>query len=130
MRRISDDMDEQIEALTKGNAWDDMVHDMQAHVADAVTEAFVAVEKGCGDVEAEVIELLQEEQLGLPARAGRDHSVDVTSLWSAKPIDEKSAKSKRAFQTGVTGIRGVQSGMYMFSSIGNWLPAAAGALLV
>jgi hypothetical protein len=39
-------------------------------------------------------------------------------------------KGKRAFQTGVTGIRGIQSGMYMFSSIGSWLPTAAGALLI
>jgi hypothetical protein len=130
MRKVSDDMDEQIEALSKGNEWDEMVRDMQTQVADAVTEAFVAIEHGCVAIEAEVVELLQEEQLGLPDRPGRDHSIDVTNLWSAKPIDEKSAKSKRAFQTGVTGIRGVQSGMYMFSSIGSWLPTAAGALLV
>ena len=123
MRNISDQMDEQIENLSKGNQWDEMVRDMQtAGRATSVTEAFVAIEKAFGDVEAEVVELLQEEQLGLPQRPGRDHSVDVTSLWSAKPLDEKSAKGKRAFQTGVTGIRGVQSGMYMFSSIGSWLP--------
>jgi hypothetical protein len=107
-----------------------MVRDMQTQVAGAVTEAFVAIEKAFGDVETEVVEMLQEEQLGLPQRPGREHSVDVSSLWSAKPLDEKSAKGKRAFQTGVTGIRGVQSGMYMFSSIGSWLPTAAGALLV
>ncbi len=130
MRSVSEGMDTQIEHLTKGADWDDMVRDMQTDVADAVTNAFVSIENGCGSIEEEVIELLQEEQLGLPQRAGRDHSVDVSTLWSAKPLDEKSAASKRAFQTGVTGIRGVQSGMYMFSSISSWLPAAAGALLI
>ena len=130
MRGVSDTMDGQIERLAKGNAWDEMVRDMQTEVANAVTEAFVTIENGCGSIEQEVVELLQEEQLGLPDRPGRDHSVDVTTLWSAKPLDEKSATGKRAFQTGVTGIRGVQSGMYMFSSIGSWLPAAAGALML
>jgi dynamin family protein len=130
MRNISDQMDDQIENLSNGHQWDEMVRDMQTQVAQGVTQAFVSIEKAFGDVEAEVVELLQEEQLGLPQRPGREHSVDVTSLWSAKPLDEKSAKGKRAFQTGVTGIRGVQSGMYMFSSIGSWLPTAAGALLV
>jgi hypothetical protein len=130
MRSVSDWMDEQIEAMSKGNEWDEMVRDMQTQVADSVTEGFVAIERGCGDIEAEVIELLQEEQLGLPERTGRDHSVDVTSLWNAKPLDEKTAAGKRAFQTSVSGIRGVQSGMYMFSSIGSWLPTAAGALLI
>jgi len=130
MRSISDGMDERIEHLTKGNDWDEMVRDMQTEVADSVTEAFVTIEQGYGAIEQEVIDLLQEEQLGLPARIGREHAVDVTTLWAAKPLEEKSNAGKRAFQTGVTGVRGVQSGMYMFSSIGSWLPAAAGALML
>ncbi len=130
MRSVSDGMDEQIEALTKGTEWDEMVRDMQTQVADAVTEAFVAIEHGCGDIEAEVVELLQEEQLGLPERPGRDHSVDVSNCGPRSPSTRRRATGKRAFQTGVTGIRGVQSGMYMFSSIGSWLPTAAGALLI
>ena len=130
MRSVSDDMDDKIENLKNGNEWDEMVRDMQTDVADGVTQAFVAIERGFANIEGEVVDMLQEEQLGLPPRAGREHSVDVSSLWNSKPLDEKELKGKRAFQTGVTGIRGVQSGMYMFSSIGNWLPTAAGALLV
>ena len=34
MRQISRNMDEVIESLSKGDAWDDMVHDLQADVAD------------------------------------------------------------------------------------------------
>ncbi|MEX1006620.1 MAG: dynamin family protein [Acidimicrobiia bacterium] len=130
MRRVSDSMDEQIEALTKGNEWDEMVRDMQTQVAEHVTDAFVAIERACGEIEAEVVELLQEEQLGLPDRPGREHSVDVTDLWQAKSIDEKENKGKRAFQTGVTGIRGAQGGIYMFGMMGSFLPTAAGALLM
>ena len=37
---------------------------------EGVTQAFVSIEKAFGDVEAEVVELLQEEQLGA-ARSGR-----------------------------------------------------------
>jgi Dynamin family len=130
MRTVSDNMDDNIENLKNGNEWDEMVRWMQTEVADGVTEAFVSIERGFAAIENEVVDMLQEEQLGLPPRAGREHNVDVSSLWNAKPLDEKELKGKRAFQTGVTGIRGVQSGMYMFSSIGNWLPTAAGALLV
>ncbi|HZP27859.1 MAG TPA: dynamin family protein [Acidimicrobiia bacterium] len=130
MRSISDSMDEQIENLRNGTEWDEMVRQMQSEVAEGVTRAFVAIEHGFAAIEAEVVDMLQEEQLGLPPRTGRDHSIDVSSLWTAKPLDEKEVKGKRAFQTGVTGIRGVQSGMYMFSSIGSWLPSAAGALLI
>src|SRR5262249_29867655 len=82
MRSISDSMDDRIEHLNKGNDWDEMVRDMQTEVADAVTAAFVAIEQGYGSIEQEVVDLLQEEQLGLPAREGRDHSVDVSTLWS------------------------------------------------
>ena len=109
-----------------------MVRDMQTQVADAVTEAFVAIEKAFGDIEAEVVELLQEEQLGLPQRTGpraqrrRDEPVERRSRSTRRPRQGQARLPDRASR----GIRGVQSGMYMFSSIGSWLPTAAGALLI
>ena len=35
-----------IEGLQSGDAWDDMVRDLQSDVADEVTNAFVALEQG------------------------------------------------------------------------------------
>ena len=56
-------MDEVIESLSKGDAWDDMVHDLQADVADEVTRAFIALEEGRIAIRDEVVETLGEEEL-------------------------------------------------------------------
>jgi hypothetical protein len=129
MRSISRTMDEQIEALAKGDEWDEMTRDLQTAVADEVTNAFVALEEGRARIREEVVELLDEEDLGLPAGAGRARSVDVSDLWEGKPIEEQGGAAKRRFQSTVGGIRGAQGGIYMFGMLGTFLPAAASTLL-
>jgi tRNA U34 5-carboxymethylaminomethyl modifying GTPase MnmE/TrmE len=129
MRTISRSMDEQIEELTKGDQWDEMTRELQTMVADEVTDAFVAIEQGRGEIRAEVIELLQDEDLGLTGGSGRAQAIDVADFWQSKSIDEKGSKGKKAFQTGVTGIRGAQGGVMMFSLMGGFLPGAAAVLI-
>jgi hypothetical protein len=129
MREISRAMDEQIEDLKKGDQWDEMTRELQSLVADEVTEAFMAVEQGRLTIREEVVELLQEEDLGVNAGRGEAYTLDVSEFWQSKPIDEKGGKAKKAFQTTVGGIRGAQGGIYMFGMMGSFLPGAAAVLM-
>jgi hypothetical protein len=128
MRQVSRNMDEMIEGLQSGEAWDDMVRDLQSDVADEVTNAFVALEAGRLSIRAEVIELLDEEDLGLAASRG-PAMFDVTDLWRDKALEVQSRGRKKAFDTGLTTVRGAQGGVMMFGMMGSFLPGAAGALL-
>lgn len=130
MRTISRNMDEIIEGLHKGDAWDDMVRDLQADVADEVTKAFVALDRGRAEIRREVIELLGEEDL-TPALSGASlTSFDVADMWQGKSLDDPSRSGrKRAFDTGLTTARGAQGGLIMFGMMSQFLPKAAGALI-
>lgn len=128
MRTISRNMDEMIEGLQKGDAWDDMVRDLQSDVADEVTNAFVALEQGRLSIREEVITLLDEEDLGLASSRGAA-VFDVTDLWRDKALDQARSGKKKAFDTGLTTVRGAQGGVMMFGMMGQFLPGAAGALL-
>src|SRR5690606_39808184 len=103
LREISKVMDEEIESLKTGQEWDDVTRDLQSYVADEVTEAFVAVERGRLALREQVGELLQDEHLALPATAGaRIDPVDVAAMWRDKPLDEPASARKRVM-TGLTG---------------------------
>jgi hypothetical protein len=130
MRSISKNMDEIVETLTKGDAWDDMVRDLQADVADEVTRAFVALEQGRIDIRDEVVETLGDEELRVELGQGGDSEwFDVSDLWQGKALDVSRSGRKRALEQGLTGIKGAQGGIMMFGMLGQFLPAAAGALL-
>ena len=129
MRTISRSMDEQIEKLSKGDQWDDMTRELQTLVAEEVTKAFISVEEGRLAIRAEVIELLQEEDLSFAVGEGRGTAIDVSEFWQTKSIDEQGSKAKQVFQSSVAGIRGAQGGIYMFGMLGSFLPAAATVLI-
>ena len=130
MRQISRNMDEVIESLSKGDAWDDMVHDLQADVADEVTRAFVALEEGRVAIRDEVVDTLGEENLQVDLGPGSQMDwFDVSDLWQGKALDASSTGKKKALTQGLTGIKGAQGGIMMFGMMGQFLPAAAGALL-
>lgn len=131
MRTISRNMDEVVEGLTKGDAWDDMVHDLQADVADEVANAFVALEDGRLAIRDQVVATLGDEDLNVDLGPGGGTSAfDVSELWQGKALDVgQSGGKKRALDKGLTGIRGAQGGVMMFGMLGQFLPAAAGALL-
>jgi hypothetical protein len=130
MRTISRNMDEVVEGLSKGDAWDDMVHDLQADVADEVANAFVSLEDGRLAIRDEVVATLGDEDLNVDLGPGSGtSSFDVSELWQGKALDGGQSGKKRALDRGLTGIRGAQGGVMMFGMLGQFLPAAAGALL-
>lgn len=130
MRSISRNMDEVIESLHKGDAWDDMVHDLQADVADEVTQAFVTLEEGRLAIRDEVVTTLDEENLRVDLGPGSELAwFDVTELWQGKALDASTGGRKKALGQGLTGLKGAQGGIMMFGMMGQFLPAAAGALI-
>ncbi|MGH9135955.1 MAG: dynamin family protein [Acidimicrobiales bacterium] len=130
IRSISRNMDDVVENLHKGDAWDDMVHDLQSDVADEVTRAFIALEEGRVDIRDEVVATLADEELRVELGPGTDIAwFDVGELWQGKALEQEQGGRKKAIQTGLTGMRGAQGGIIMFGVMGNFLPAAAGALL-
>jgi hypothetical protein len=130
MRTISRNMDEVIEGLSKGDAWDDMVHDLQADVADDVANSFIALEEGRLAIRDEVVATLGDEDLNVDLGPGSDTSwFDVSDLWQGKALDAAQTGKKRALDKGLTGLRGAQGGVMMFGMMGQFLPAAAGALI-
>ena len=55
---------------------------------------------------------------------------ELESLWPDRELDASATRGrKKALDTGITGIRGAQSGVMMFGMLGQFLPKAAGALL-
>jgi len=129
MREILRDVDARIETLKGGNEWDEVVRDLQTQVANAVTDAFVEIEAQRQAIHAEIVDLLQDEDLGMSAAAGGAEVIDVRELWQDKPIDEVGSRGGRAFKTGLTGIRGAQSGVMMFGMMGTFLPATIATLM-
>jgi hypothetical protein len=131
MRSISRNMDEVIEGLHKGDAWDEMVRDLQSDVADEVTNAFVALDNGRVAIRDEVVELLGEEDLGGGlGGGGAVATFDAAELWQGKGLDNNSSGSrKKTFDTSMTGLKGAQGGIMMFGMMSQFLPKAAGALI-
>ena len=130
MRQISRNMDEVVESLNKGDAWDDMVHDLQSDVADEVTRAFIALEEGRIAIRDEVVDTLGEENLQVDLGPGSQMDwFDVSDLWQGKALEAETTGRKKAMTQGLTGIKGAQGGIMMFGMMGQFLPAAAGALL-
>ena len=129
MRAVSRNMDELIEGLQSGEAWDDMVRDLQTDVADDVTTAFLQLERGRVDTRSEVIALLGEEDLGVDGSSG-PAAFDLEGLWPDKHLDGSATQGKkRAVEVSLTGVRGAQGGLMMFGMLGQFLPKAAGVLL-
>ncbi len=129
IRSLLRSIEERIETLKTPEEWDAVVRDLQTEVATLVTTAFVGIEEGAASVRQDVVDLLQDEDIGVPAArlAGVD-AIDVRDLWTDKSLDPKE-RGKR-FRTGLTGLRGAQGGVMMFGMMGQFLPGAATTLLV
>lgn len=122
-------MDQQIEDLTKGDQWDEMVRDLQSAVAAAVSDGFRSVNVGCSTVRRDVLTLLNEEEIEMAAPWNGPRERDVAELWSGRPLDEQAGRAKDTLRSGMTGLRGAQGGVIMFGMMGTFLPTAAAALL-
>jgi hypothetical protein len=131
MRGITRALDERIETLSNAKEWDDLARDLQTMVAEVVTQTFLAIEQAHADIRQEVVDILAEERLELPALTQSARSFDVTELWESKPLDGRDeTASGRLFRSSLSAVRGGYSGMGMFSALGRYLPAAGGAVLM
>lgn len=129
MRTIGHDTDERIEALTRGDEWDELTSRLQQSVADEVAATFVALEERRRSLRAEVVELLRADDVDVEAGGVRGASLDVDALWRNREIEQRTSAGKRALSTTLTGARGAQSGVLLFGTLGAFLPAAAGVLV-
>ncbi len=125
MRKIIRTNEEAIEALKSAKEWDDIGRSLQAEVATAVADAFMGIETGSVDIRTAVLELLAEDIVDV-ALPGIAPAIDITALWSGKPLDvAQSRRGKVASQT-LTGLRGAQGGIIMFGMLGQFLTAGIG----
>ena len=130
MRRIQRSLDDSIEEMKKPAEWDDLARTLQTDVANAVTKAFIRIDTGGESIKDEVVQLIADEQLQFPTLATRERTpIDVMSLWSAKPLEPAKGKAGAAFHSGITGLRGAQSGIVMFGMMGRYLPIGVGAVV-
>lgn len=129
MREVQRLMDERIETLAKGDEWDDLARYLQTVVSDEVAKAFMALEEGRVDVRRQVVELLQEEDIGHGAQTFRVADISVADMWQTKSLDPAQSTAKKTWSTSITGLRGAQGGIMMFGMMGNFLPTAAGVFL-
>lgn len=131
LRELMRTHEEAIETLKSSEQWEQQAQQLQADLAAAVTRLFATVEEGRRNVRDELLELLaaEDEALGGAAGALSVRDMSVADLWRGKPLDTSSAGGK-AVQTGLTGLRGAQSGIMLFGMTSQFLPAAAATLLV
>lgn len=128
IRGTTQQLDEQIEQITSAEQWDELSRGLQTAVADAVTNAFVAVERGRTQIRDEVAELLSADDVVGPGRAAAGASIDTTTFWRTKPLADGTAAGK-ALKTGLTGLRGAQSGIMLLGVSGQFLPTAAAVFI-
>ena len=128
MRKIVRSIEDDIEELKTPKEWDDIGRRLQAQVATAVADAFVRIETGAADTRDAVLDLLAEDiiDISLPSVGS---PIDVSTLWSGKPLDVKATRRSKVVGETLTGLRGAQSGIIMFGMMGQFLPAGIGVLV-
>jgi hypothetical protein len=129
IRDTSASIESRIETLSTAAEWDDLGRQLQAEVARAVTDAFVAVEEGRLAFRSEIAGLLAAEDVVSPATPRRVEPVDVVGMWHARDLDPPESVRGKAFRTGLTGLRGAQGGVMLFGLGAQFLPQA-GALFL
>lgn len=130
MRTVSSDIEESIELLKSPDDWDQLARRLQTDVADAVTDVFIAIERGAETMRTAAIELIGEEALELDGSATRRERIELASLWTDKSVDPASGRAGRPLGSALVGLRGAQSGIIMFGMMGRFLPAGAAALMM
>jgi hypothetical protein len=129
MREVTQSVDERIEVLRKGTEWDELVRDMQAAVAELVSEIVVTLERGRDTVASDIAETIAEEGLMLPGDMSHFDVTDIEQFWRAKDI-RKGGAPNQAGGTVIATLRGASSGAGMVSSLGKFVGMTAGAVMV
>ena len=123
--------EEAIESLKTAEQWERQAAQLQDDLAGAVSRLFVTIENSRQSVRDELLQLLatEDEELGGVHGSLSLRELSVSDLWRGKSIDSGSPSGK-AVQTGLTGLRGAQSGIMLFGMTSQFLPAAAATLMV
>ena len=129
MRTASREMDEGIESINTPEEWDRLGQELQTHVAEAVAEVFATLERGVQELRRDLATTLMEEA-GIVDADARPRGVDVAALWTSALIAEDEALASQAAGQTVAGLRGAQSGLSLFSLLGQFVPRGAVALLM
>jgi signal recognition particle receptor subunit beta len=106
--------EEAIETLKTSEQWEQQAARLQDDLAGIVSNLFVTIENGRHTVRDELLDLLtaEDEELGGVQGGLALKELSVGDLWRAKPLERGSLGGK-AVQTGLTGLRGAQSGIML-----------------
>jgi hypothetical protein len=129
VRETTRELDEQIETIKTAEDWDGLARVLQTSVAEAVTQAFVGVERGRGEIRGEIAELLSADDVVGPTRSDGGPTLDAHAFWRSRSMSDGSAVGG-ALKTGLTGLRGAQGGIMMLCISGQFLPAAAAVFVM
>jgi hypothetical protein len=129
MRSFGRSFDASIEEIKTPAEWEDLGHRLQAEVAEAVSDVFAGLERGIADLRQQVATVLRDEgRMEVTADAGTP--VDIAQLWTGATISEGGNVAGRIAGQGVTGLRGAQSGLMLFSLVAGIMPQGAAVLLL
>lgn len=119
--------EERIETLKTAEEWDRCARDLQTAAASYVLDLFRAVEAGRVEVRAEIAELVGADDLITAGERGAGSEVDVTRFWRDRR--DVSSGAGAAARVGLSGLRGLQSGVVLLGTLTQLLPVAAAGLL-
>lgn len=130
IRDASSRIEERIETIRTAEEWDELGRELQGLVAEAVTEAFVALERGHGEIRDDIARMLAADDVITPASSRQIDPIDVNGLWRSRDLDPAERAGSKAVRTGMTGLRGAQGGVMMFAIGGQFLPQAGAVFLL
>ena len=124
IRETTRGLDERVETITTADEWDELARELQTAVAEAVSQTFVGVEQGPADIRTEIAELLSADDVVGPTRRTDGDVLDAQAFWRARSLSNGGAAGT-ALKTGLTGLRGAQSGILLLGVSTQFLPTAA-----
>ncbi|GIW20001.1 MAG: dynamin [Chloroflexota bacterium] len=130
LRSIGQAMDAEIDRLATPAEWEALGRRLTADVSAGVAAVFEMIDEEAAKLRHEVAELLRAEAVDVAEPSGRRSPLDVTSLWAPPSIADEGSRLGAIVGQAVTGLRGMQSGVYLLAMVGAFVPAAAGALLL
>ena len=129
IRSTTRELEERIENLKTGEEWDELARELQTVVAAAITDAFTDAEAGRVRIRAQLATMLAaDDVVGTKAERAVD-GIDLGALWRSRGLDPDESDGGKAFRTGLTGLRGAQSGVLMLGMTSQFLPQAAGLFI-
>ena len=126
-RNVTEEFDERIETMKTAEDWEMTGRDLQTRVAGVVATAFNSVVEGADTLRTQLVEIISDENLAIGPGIHAGGTFDITQYWKDKKLDsdDEGSAAKKALKKGLTGVRGGQGGVMMFSMIGGFLPAAS-----